>query len=174
MTTINFISSCPDIEILNDVLFGIIDPGGRAPAKISRLASEIWVATIVNSLGVEIIFAPIDNCAYFNNYRKAADRVNKLGTQPEKEKQCDCILAYTGSIIFIELKSSQLNGAIEQLLQTVKYFATNSQLADIPNKTAYAIRPTREYIAKGATSGYKEKLNTYGVLLKEKAPIVIS
>jgi hypothetical protein len=120
--------------------FGICDdqpPLPKGPAYIDETNGAKWIAVVVNDPPIQVLFTAIDNC------------IDILRPDRKMDKRCDGMLSYNETVIFVELKETDMKGAewIKkadlQLRTTIKYFE-EERISDSFNiKKAYIANSER-------------------------------
>jgi len=120
--------------------FGICDdqpPLPKGPAYIDETNGSKWIAVVVNDPPIQVLFTAIDNC------------IDILRPDRKMDKRCDGMLSYNETVIFVELKETDMKGAewIKkadlQLRTTIKYFE-EERISDSFNiKKAYIANSER-------------------------------
>jgi hypothetical protein len=163
------VAKCQDS--CNDRRFGLCDdpPPSTDPAYIDRADGSKWVAVVVNPSQIEINFTALDHC------------VEILRANGKKEKQCECMLHYNNTVIFVELKTSPnrrsgwVGKAEEQIRASIETFAnSHGDAAQYSSKRAYIANSNFPKIRGNQTNRMEQFMSDTGYVLRIENRITIN
>ena len=161
-----FIPKCSNT--LNNKKFGLCDdpPPSKAPTYTSTSTSDNWIEIVKNSNRYDATFIAVDECI---ELKKA---------NGHQDKRCDCMLAYTNKLVFIELKNRNSNGwmddAEEQLRVTIGHFISNHSISSYTSKVAYIANKRHPKFRSGQQTRMDRFKDDTGVRLRIENDIVLT
>lgn len=140
-------------ETTNSAVFGLCDDEdiypAETPAYIDEEDPSKWIAQVNNLRQVEVTFTAVDHCI------EGIVRANG-----DKDNQCDAMLAFEDSVMFVELKTGSAGGWVTkgklQLATTIGHFHANNNLAPHISKLAHIANSARPLFAKSYLSIIQE------------------
>lgn len=140
--------------------FGLIDPGGEAPAQLIFDQLNDGIALVQNHHQKAVVFTAIDKCI---------DIAREDKTQASR---CDGMLTTGREIIFVELKEKKadwIKQASKQVAATIEQFrASHNLMHDYDDRHAYLCNNRAKI--RGLDASHLEMqrrfLSEYGVVLK--------
>lgn len=150
-------------------LFGICDQPApnNDPAYIDELNGQDWIAVVDNEARNLVTFTAIDNC------------IPLVREDGKQDKQCDGVLTFDDTIIFVELKDRKpkgnkwvLDGEI-QLRRTIVQFEQIEQAELYVSKKAYIANNQHPKFKSSQIRRMEQFLNDTGYVLRIENRIVL-
>ncbi len=150
-------------------LFGICDdtPPPHKPAYIDEQDGKKWIAVVVNDDRHTVTFTAIDHC------------IKMIREDGKPAKQCDGLLTYNDTVIFIELKESNKKGndwvkeAEKQLKTTIHYFESSAKAINVLKKKAYIANRKHPRFKENQSRRMNQFLIDTGYVLRIENRIVL-
>lgn len=155
----------------NKNLFGICDdqpPLHHGPAYIDFNNGQNWIAVVDNEPRFYVSFTAIDHCI---------DDMNRADGKPDK--RCDGMLTFNQTVIFVELKEIDMNGAEwirtaeEQLRSTVGFFENELIAETFKFKKAYIANSERPKFRNSQQARMEKFENETGYVLRIENRIIL-
>jgi len=137
-------------------IFGLCDDKDiypdETPAYLEETVSTKWIAEVHNPQAKKVTFTAIDHCIE-----------NIVRANGDTDFQCDCMLTYDDSILFVELKTGGSGGWVAhgliQLESTIHHYENNNSLHPFPAKQACisnSMRPLFSNSYRGIIQKFKD------------------
>lgn len=165
MSVYFFESTCRE-DARKDGSFGICDDQDGSKAYTNTSDKITWIAEVVNTDSLSIVFTAIDNCL----------ELFKEGTK-DKESTCDGMLEFLDSIYLVELKEQATGGwlpkAKRQLENTIELLNVNDSSKKFKHKKAYACNKKHPNFTVIDVAERKSFFEKTGYRIDAQAKIVI-
>jgi hypothetical protein len=121
---------------LNSREFGLCDDQNGGKAYIDTGDKSKWIATVKNSIPLDIVFTAVDKCVLFDNEHIGRGR-------------CDGMLTTNEHLFLVELKNQEppwQSHAIDQLSSTIQFLLDSHKedIAHLKKRKAFASNKKRD------------------------------
>jgi hypothetical protein len=160
-----FVSGCKSATVKDK--FGLCDdpPPAKNPAYIKEDTPDDWIAEVDNKNEISVELYAIDNC------------IEVLRPNGEMESRCDCMLHYSNSLVFAELKDRASRGWLakgsSQVSTTINKFKENHNINDFDKVEAYVCNKQRPLAITGINTTVQKFKDETGLILKSDRNIKI-
>jgi hypothetical protein len=159
----NFFNAACQEPAISHIKFGICDDQNGAKAYTDVFDESKWVAIIINSKQINLVFTAIDACVI-------------KGSEAHGRGRCDGMLTSNEHLYFVELKDQMarwIPGAIDQLESTIQFFIQHHDLSLFKHKKAFACNKRHPVFQEIDNELNKKFFRTYGVRLDVQAEIIV-
>ena len=153
----------------DDKKFGICDepPPNTAPAYIDEKNGQDWIAVVNNEPRFLVVFTAIDHC------------ISLMRDDGKQDKQCDGVLTFESTIIFVELKNRKprrnkwVKDGELQLRHTIKQFERTEEAQQYLTKKAYIANSQHPKFKSSQIRRMEQFLEDTGYVLRIENRIIL-